>query len=74
MVHVLFEGKSITEMLTVLHVFDVREREDGGAVEAVVVPAWSVLIRLPLLLLLLVVCFPARWNIIEKKVMREYEF
>lgn len=48
-----------------LHVLDVREGEDGGAVEAVAVPAWSVLVRLPLLLLLLVVVFPTRWSMLQ---------
>lgn len=55
-------------MLTVVHVFDVREGKDSGTVEAVIVPARSVLIRLPLLLQVLVVSFPATWNFTEKDV------
>lgn len=65
---ILFGVKPISEMLTVVHVFDVREGKDSGTVEAVIVPARSVLIRLPLLLQVLVVRFPATWNFTEKDV------
>lgn len=44
---------------------DVREREDGGAIEAVAVPARPVLVRL-LLLLLLLPMFPARLKMVRK--------
>lgn len=55
-------------MSVVVHVFDVREGKDGGTVEAVIVPAWSVLVRLPLLLLLLVVDLPITFNFTENQV------
>lgn len=51
----------------VLHVLDVREREDGGPIEAVVVPAKSVLVRLPLLLLVLVLWITMRWSMFKKR-------
>lgn len=46
--------------LRALHVLDVRERKDGSAIKAVAVPAWPVLVRLSLLLLMMVLLFPVR--------------
>lgn len=43
---------------------DVREGEDGGAIEAVAVPARPVFVRLPLLLLLIVFLFTVRWSML----------
>lgn len=52
------------DFFRLLHVLDIREREDGGAIEAVAVPPQPVLVRLPLLLLLLVLLFPVRWSML----------
>lgn len=42
---------------------DVRERKDGSAIKAVAVPAYPVLVRLSLVLLVMVLLFPVRRSI-----------
>lgn len=54
-----------SRMVCYEHVLDVREREDGGAVEAVVVTAQSILAWLLRLLLLLVLLFPVRSGLMQ---------